>query len=226
MRIQDGKFKDFLRWLVKFLNKRKYNKYVKEIQERSRVLPEFTLLTSDCMAGLIYHTMERRFLSPTINMSINDADFLKFLTDIEYYINNEICFCKSDTYPKGTIGDGDRAIKIHFEHFKTNDEASDKWNNRKKRMTDNMFVIVADKNLTDEQVEHFRHLEDYLPVKRKVMFTWDKERADGKEIFCVKSYGREKIKNWSKIRKDGFRDYEIFFDYVAWMNMEDEFMLE
>ena len=225
-RIEDGKLKDFLRGTVKLLNKGRYDRYVRSVRERSREIPDFTLLTSDCMAGLIYHTMGRRFLSPTINMSIRDPDFLKLLSDFDYYFEHEIEFVESPNYPVGCIGEGDKRIKINFEHFKTNEEAREKWYARKKRMTDGLFVVVADQNLTEEQIEQFRRLEEHLPIRRKVMFTWNPERADGKEIFCVKSYGRERIKNWSKIRPDGFRDYEIFFDYVAWLNMEDRFMLE
>ena len=145
---------------------------------------------------------------------------------MDYYFNKEIRFIKSDTYPKGTIGDGEKEIKINFEHYKTNDDAREKWNDRKNRITENVFVVVADQNLTDDEIRIFRDLDNYINIKRKIMFTWDPERADGKEIFCVKPYGRKRIKNWSKIRKDGFRDYEVFFDYVAWLNMEDNFMLE
>ena len=224
--IPDGKLKDFLRGGVKLLNKGKYDRYVKTIRERSEALPPFSLLTSDCMAGLIYHTMGRQFLSPTINMSIRDPDYLKLLSDFDYYFEHDIEFVDSPLYPIGYIGEGDKRIKINFEHFKTNEEAQEKWYARRKRMTDNIFVVAADQNLTEEQMEQFCRLEERLPVKRKVMFTWNPERADGKEIVCVKSYGRDRIKNWSKIRPDGFRDYEVFFDYVAWLNMEDDFMLE
>ena len=224
--IHDGKRKDFLREVVKLLNKGRYDRYVKKIRERSEDLPNFTLLTSDCMAGLIYHTMGRQFLSPTINMSIMDPDFLKLLSDYDYYFEHDIEFVESSHYPIGYIGNGEKRIKIRFEHYKSNEEAREKWFERGKRMTDNIFVVVADQNLTGEQMEQFRHLEEHLPVKRKVMFTWNPERADGKEVFLVKKYGRERIKNWSKIRTDGFRDYEVFFDYVAWLNMEDNFMLE
>jgi len=226
MRLEDGIVKNILRRGVKILNKGKYDKYVRCIRERSETLPFFSLLTSDCMAGLIYHTMRRQFLSPTINMSIRDSDFLKLLSDFDYYFGHKIEFIESPNYPIGYIGDGDNRIKISFEHYKSEEEASEKWYARKMRMTDNIFVVVADQNLTDRQIEQFRRLEEYLPIKRKVMFTWNQVRADGKEIFCVKPYGRDRIKNWSKIRTDGFRDYEVFFDYVAWMKMEDHFILD
>jgi len=226
MRLEDGIVKNMLRGGVKLLNKRKHDRYVKSIEERSVDLPPFSLLTSDCMAGLIYHTMGRQFLSPTINMSIKDADYLKLLIDFEYYFEHDIDFVDSTHYPVGYIGEGDKRIKISFEHYKTNEEAREKWYARKKRMTDNIFVVVADQNLSDAQIEQFRHLELHLPIKRKVMFTWNPERANGKDIFLIKQYGRETIKSWSKIRKDGFRDYEIFFDYVAWLKMEDSFILD
>ncbi len=85
---------------------------------------------------------------------------------------------------------------------------------------------MADDDLSDGEIVLFKSLEKYLNEKRKIMFTWNEERADGKEIIHIKKYGRQRIKNYSKLRKDGFRDYERFFDYIAWMEMEDEFMIE
>ncbi len=226
MKIDDGVFKNLLRGGVKLLNKGKYNKYVSAIRERSKDIPDFSLLTSDCMAGLIYHTMGRQFLSPTINLSIRDADFLKLLTDMPYYFAQPIHFDEYENYPIGIIGEDDRAIRIMFEHYKTEQEAVQKWKERSQRLLDSLYIVVADQNLSDWEIDTFKSLESYLPVRRKVMFTWNKDRADGKEIFYVKTYGRERIKNWSKLRKDGFRDYEVFFDYVKWLNMDDDFMLE
>lgn len=226
MKMNDGKLKNILRVGVKLLNKGKYDKYVRDIRERSKDISEFSLLTSDCMAGLIYHTMGRQFLSPTINLSITDADFLKLLTDMPYYFAQPIHFEEYEDYPLGIIGEDNREIRIKFEYYQTEQEAVRKWIERSQRLLDSLYIVVADQNLTDLDLEIFKNLQDYLPVRRKVMFTWNKERADGKEIFYVKPYGREHIKNWSKLRKDGFRDYEMFFDYVKWLNMEDNFMLE
>ncbi|MCR5204105.1 MAG: DUF1919 domain-containing protein [Lachnospiraceae bacterium] len=226
MHNHDSKIKNFLRGIVKRINKRKYDSYVNTIKERSKNLPDFTLFTSDCMAGLIYHTMGRQFLSPTINMSIKDEDFLKLLMDLQYYFSQEIRFVDSQYYPIGYIGEDEKKVTINFEHYKTNQEASQKWNERKTRIIENVFVVIADQDFPDKQIDTFKHLGQFLPIKRKIMFTWNKERADNKEIFYVKNYGRDRIKKWSRLRKDGFRDYEIFFDYVAWLNMEDNFILD
>ena len=196
------------------------------MRERGKNLPEFTLLTSDCMGGLIYHTLGRRFLSPTINMSINDSDFLKLLMDLEYYFDQTFTFLPSETYPVGLLGEGDRQIEVRFEHYKEPQEAGEKWNNRKQRIVKDIYVIMADDNLSDDEIASFKSLGKYLNVKRKIMFTWNAKRADGKEIFHIKDYGRQRMKSYSKLRKDGFRDYEKFFDYVTWMEMKDEFMTE
>lgn len=220
--MNDGFVKNFLRSIVKLANKRKHDKYIAGVKRRGESLPEFTLYSSDCISGLIYHALGRKFLSPTINMSIPDAEFLKLMADPSYYFQQPLQFDSSDPYPVGHIGEEERRVNIRFEHYKTTEDAENKWNERKNRVCPNVFIIMADQDLSDEQIAVFRSLK----ATRKVMFTWNKSRADGKEIFCVKPYGRKRVKNYSKIGLDSFRDYERFFDYVAWLNMEEEFMLE
>jgi len=223
--MSESKLKNFLRWWVKALNSGKYARYFEEVKKRGEFLPEvLTIFSSDCMAGLIYHSLGRKFYTPTINMSIRDADFLKLMEDYDYYKDRGLCFKSGKNYPVGFIGEGERSVIINFEHFTTNEEAASKWNERKYRSQEigERFIIMADQNLTDREVERFKS----LTAKRKIMFTWSPERADGREIFAVKTYGRERIKNYCKLRVYGFRDYERFFDYVAWLNMEDHFVKE
>lgn len=222
----DGWIKNICRAGIKALNKRKYDRYINDIRARGKNLPDFTLLTSDCMGGLIYHTLGRQFLSPTINLSIKDSDFLKLISDLPYYFSQEFLFKEWTNYPVGSIGEESRKVEVRFEHYKTEEDAVAKWNDRKMRLTNDIYVIMADLDLSNEELESFKQLNKRLNVKRKIMFTWNKNRADGKEIFFVNSYGRQRVKSYSKLRKDGFRDYEIFFDYIKWMKMEDDFMLD
>lgn len=188
---------------VKLIHKRSYAQYTLKMRERGKGLPDFTLLTSDCMGGLIYHTLGRRFLSPTINMSINDSDFLKLLTDLKYYFSRTFLFLPYGAYPIGLLGEGARQIEVRFEHYREAQEAAEKWNDRKKRIAKEIYIIMADDDLSDGEIVLFKSLEKYLNVKRKIMFTWNEERADGKEIIHIKKYGRQRIKNYSKLRKDG-----------------------
>lgn len=192
------------------------------MREKAQNLPDFTLMTSDCMGGLIYHTLGRKFLSPTINMSIKDTDFLKLVSDEPYYYSLPINFVPYNKYPIGYIGEGSRKIELRFEHYNSADSAQRKWNERKQRVCENRFIIMADQNLNDTEIAQFKALK----VTRKLMFTWNPERDDGQEIFYIKSYGKSVIKNYSKLNPNGFRDYEIFFDFVAWLGMKNDFMLE
>lgn len=222
----DGALKNMVKFIIKTLSKRKHDKYIRDVKERAKDLGDVTLFTSDCIGGLIYHSLGKQFHSPTINMSIEDGMFLNFVANYEEYFNENIIITESEyNYPVGILGKDSAlgGVRIAFEHYKTGQEGIDKWNTRKSRVIpEQIFVICADRDLSDHDIEFFRTIR----CKRKIMFTWNADRADGKEIFAIKEYGRPRIKNYSKLRKDGFRDYEIFFDYVSWLQMKDDFMLE
>lgn len=222
----DNILKNVAKSIVKSLTKRKHDKYIKDINERAKDLGDVTLFTSDCIGGLIYHSLGKQFRSPTINMSIEDGMFLNFVANYEGYFNENITIVKSEhSYPVGILGKDSAlgGVRIAFEHYRTGQEGIDKWNARKRRVIpEQIYVICADRDLSDQDIELFKSIR----CKRKIMFTWNVDRADDKEIFAVKEYGRPRIKNYSKLRKDGFRDYEIFFDYVSWLQMKDNFMLE
>lgn len=47
-------------------------KYKKNIQNKN-----FTIISSNCIGGLIYHDLGMQFKSPTINMYIKANDFIK-----------------------------------------------------------------------------------------------------------------------------------------------------
>lgn len=80
------------------------------------------------MGGLLYHDLNKQFNSPTINLYFNSSDFIKFVNNLEYYLSLDILFKEDTVYPIGVIDN----IEIHFLHYKNNDEALKKWNNRKK----------------------------------------------------------------------------------------------
>lgn len=202
-------------------------KYVKDVRKRASDLPELTVLSSDCLAGILYHDLNRKFLSPTINLWFEEQDFLKFCISPQYYLNGDFRFLseteKEVPHPVGCLGEEDRCIKIYFEHYGSNQECEEAWNRRKSRIDwENLFVVMSDLELTDEDVQKFYQIK----AKRKIMFTWHPERADGKEIFQIRHHGKDHVRRYSNLNWNGFRDFELFFDYVKWLHMEDGFMLE
>ncbi len=73
------------------------------------------------MAGLIDHRLGMRFCSPTIDTSMLTEDFIKFLTDLDYYLEQDLQKWVDDTvdYPADIIRG--RAIEddvwVNFVHY-------------------------------------------------------------------------------------------------------------
>lgn len=81
----------------------------------------FTILTPNCMAGLIYNRLGMRFCSPTIDTSMPTEDFVKFLTDLDYYLAQDLQEWVDDTvdYPAGIIRGRTPQddVRVNFVHY-------------------------------------------------------------------------------------------------------------
>lgn len=117
-------------------------------------------------------------MSPTVGLFFYAPCYIKFVSNLKYYLNKELYFTKDSKYnvvcdyPIGIIDD----IEIHFLHYKSEQEAYEKWNRRKLRVDyDNLFIKFCDNDLcTIEHVEMFSK----LPYKKKVMFISKKYIGD------------------------------------------------
>ena len=79
------------------------NKY-----ERSKLTnTDFTIFSQNCIGGIMYHDLGLQFRSPTVNMLFSPKDFIKFMEDIHWYLEQEIVFTSTDKpYPTGKLGGG------------------------------------------------------------------------------------------------------------------------
>jgi uncharacterized protein (DUF1919 family) len=106
---------------------------------------KYSLVSNTCLGGFIYKEINSKYLSPFIWTCIEDKDYLKLIKDIRKYLGYELNFITGEEYPVAMLGD----IKIAFPHFKTNDIAMKKWNERLERFDfDNTFtlMIITDKS--------------------------------------------------------------------------------
>lgn len=147
----------------------------------------FTIISSECAGGVIYHDLGLRFDSPTINLWFKPDDCLAFLKDIKYYLNTNILVedkeCNLE-YPVGILGEKGKQIRLFFQHYDNFKDAKQKWNRRKKRVhLNNLFIIMTDRDGADEQIlTEF----DALPYKNKVVFT-GKEYKNIKSAYLIKN---------------------------------------
>lgn len=144
-------------------------------RKNSLMNKNFTILSSECAGGVIYHDLGLRFDSPTINLWFKPNDYLLFLNDLDYYLTtNKLVEDPNNNlaYPVGILGEGDKKIKLFFQHYKNFKMAKEKWNTRRKRVhLDNLFIIMTDRDgATKETLTKF----DSLKFKNKVIFTGKK----------------------------------------------------
>ena len=49
-----------------------------------------SIISSNCNGGFIYHDLNLKFFSPTINLFFYPKDYIKFIANLEYYSKCEL----------------------------------------------------------------------------------------------------------------------------------------
>ena len=116
-------------------------------------LSDVSIISMNCIGGILYHDCNTRFLSPTINCFFTPSDFIKFVDNMDFYLSITPDVIMGDKYPIGTLQD----IKIFFMHYSTPEEALLKWEARKKRINpEKIFVIMVERDgFCDKDYEGF-----------------------------------------------------------------------
>lgn len=131
---------------------------------------DVSIISMNCTGGILYHDLGLKFLSPTVNMYMRAADFIKFCENLEYYLTvDEMRPCRDETlignrkYPLAWLDD----ILLFLVHYKSVEEAQQKWNERKKRINRDKIVILDNdrEGMTPELMNRF----EKLPYKKVML---------------------------------------------------------
>ncbi len=195
--------------------------YLKRLRRRLKN-KDFTIVSNNCIGGVIYHNLGQQFLSPTINLFVSSGDYVDFVKNFKYYSECDIQECVEEKrdYPVGIIVPKDeehKAIKVFFQHYKTFEEAKRKWIERYSRVNyDNIFYIFEfydtkyDMNLLYEF--------DQLQNINKVLITHRKFENLRRSV-AVSCYKDDKpIAQILKYKGLSGRRYLEEFDYVSFLN--------
>lgn len=198
----------------KFL-KRKLNKLRKDAKEKIKKIfyeikryfvrksiknKNFSVISNNCWAGRLYQYLDMPYLSPTAGLYFFAPDYIKFVSDLHRYLDTPLRFIKAEESkyyeeiknrnqtdkPIGILDD----VEIVFLHYKTKEEAEEKWNRRKERVNfDNIILKFSRMDLcTEKEIEEFDSLpfenkfvlNNRLPFKYKSEVYWKEEwRKDG-----------------------------------------------
>lgn len=197
--------KKFLLLLNKF-NSKKRNKKFKTT--------DFSIISNNCYAGIVYQHYGLKYNTPTIGLYFYSKEYIKFLKNFDYYIKQELKFIKaSDSkyrddllekkYMDKIIGKLDD-VEIVFLHYKSEQEAYEKWNRRCKRLSKNIIFKYNDQNLcTVSDIEEFNKLN----LEHKICFT----AKNIPNCFQIKKYSK-----CDSIKEDYYSGHKYFnlIDYV------------
>ena len=146
---------------------------------------DISIISQNCIGGVLYHDLNLKFLSPTINLYFTSMDYLKFISNLKFYLSNEIIIKWDEQYPIGILND----IVVHFMHYNTCTEAYESWKNRKERINyDKIFVINTDmEGFGADCWEKWKKIE--YP---KILLTANKKFVDKDSIY-FKNYEKQSI---------------------------------
>ena len=145
------------------------------------------------LGGHLYRYFALPYDSPTIGLFFFADDYVKFVSNLKYYIGTELNFIKLEESrycdklkslggknikcPIGVIDD----IEIIFLHYQTPEEAKMKWNRRKKRIHwDKLYLKMSESNMCN--LEHLKAF-DKLLYNNKFMFV-SKDYGLNNQIVC------------------------------------------
>jgi uncharacterized protein (DUF1919 family) len=107
---------------------------------------DFSILSSNCIGGMVYRLSGRKYLTPTVNLNFTTSDFLKFASDPKHYCKQKLEFINSSleiVYPIARLGD----LQINFMHYKDNNQAEEYWIRRSKRINySNIYLMMTDRD--------------------------------------------------------------------------------
>lgn len=178
---------------------------------------DFTIISSNCVGGVISHELGQKFNSPTVNCWFYNKDFVRFCENLGYYVNGCELQCdekesKEMGYPVGDLA----GIKIYFLHYRTFDEAKIKWDERKQRINwDNIYLTMMQSSADDDDL-----LERYLKLPyQKVLFTIKNNSTNKCFCYLEGTIENGEIKDLCQYEhKFTGRRLIDKFDYVAFLN--------
>ena len=198
---------------------RSFLRYRLNYYNRSRLInKDFTLFASNCVGGVIYSELKLPFRSPTINLWISPADFIKFCANPRPYLAAEfVSVPSSNPYPVCKCRD----ITIHAMHYTSLEQAQAAWRRRATRINwNNIFIMMSERDgCTEEDLKKF----DKLANPHKIVFV-HKPMPEINSAFYLP--GTQTTGEDTFHRIVGLTAYDKWnahrfidrFDYVEWFN--------
>ncbi len=203
------------------------DKYFSSLQRSKLIDKDFSIICNNCIAGGIYHKLGIEYSTPTVGLFFFSSDYMKFLENLDVYINQPIRFRgasvhheanklrKIKPYPIGVLG-GD--VEVQFMHYKDEVEAEEKWSRRRKRINfGNLFIIYSDAEEDFEPEYALKYQK--LPFEHKIFLSSKPLSGISCSVFLDDYKDASHVGDSARNRK-----YEKHIDIIKWLNHEKDFL--
>lgn len=172
----------------------------------------FSIISANCIGGVLTHDVGQRFRSPTINLTV--PRFVEFCENLEDNLKKDLIEdgVSANGYPICRCGDIE-IVGVHYESWR---ELANTWNKRRERVDlNNVFLIATDEYVNSEELaKRF----DALPYP-KVCFTANRCPSYDWMVFLPEFKGLSRVGDALRyVDIWGTRIFEKHFDCVKWLN--------
>lgn len=138
---------------------------------------DFSIISNNCWAGRVYQYLDMPYLSPTAGLYFFAPDYIRFVSNLKHYLGCKLEFINLEdskyyellkernqlSVPVALLDD----VEIIFLHYKTPEEAAEKWYRRAARVNyDNIIIKLSRMNLcTEKEMAEFAE----LPFENKIL---------------------------------------------------------
>jgi len=184
-----------------------------------------TILTTNCLAGFIYHNLGLQFRSPIINLYMRSNDFATLVTHLRDYAHSrmEEVTDSGMSYPVGRLIPQDAglpALTLYFQHYDSFEEARDKWFARYARINyDNLYILHEFQNIDRDISASLPAFQRY-PGKAIALLHKPDDRISPSHVFTCGPKDGSEFPPGFLLEHDGVtgRRYMDEFDYVSFLN--------
>lgn len=196
----------FFKKIKDFIRKPLRKMYLSKLNYRN-----ITIISSNCLGGVMYHDAMLQFNSPTINLTI--YNFLDFCENLPIYLSKPIVFSHYDSFSR-PVCCLEKNIKIIMNHYSTAEEAIECWIKRTGRVNNYIFIVTTDEFIkTNEDIERFDALKypKVCFVSKPLKYEW--------AIFLPEFINQPHVGDSTRVVTiSGKRIFEKHFDYIQWIN--------
>lgn len=210
---------------IRLVSREKINHIFGKCRRKKLYRDDFTIISNNCWAGHVYRYFNKEYLSPTIGLYFFQDDYIEFCKNLKKYIDAELSFIsfedskyynilknKSYRCPIGKLLD----VEIVFLHYKSEDEAYQKWTRRCKRINwENMFIKDSQQNLCSQQ--NIMEFEE-LPYDNKFIFVTSDYKTKSQVLFDDGFLMKDNI-------DDDTLNFRKYIDLIKLLNRQDGYKL-